>query len=276
MSSASNEVSEEFQKANSLTFLSYNVWFDERRAVQRYKGMLSLIKAEQISAAFLQEVTPLFIKTFISSHLNKSWYLYTSPRSKTNYGVAYLSKVPLYNRRVLSLPSQYGRSVFFALIELRDSEYIVLANVHLESGAGEYAKRGEQISIIQKILLPEYIESISFGRHEVEILGVVWAGDFNIELDEKQPDLTDHWQDAAEVFDKVHVPTFNTKYRSVVNEFMGWLGGTAQASRLDRFYVSSTNNDIKLTSYNVLNARYNERYDLSDHFAIMTTLTTNE
>ena len=261
---------ERVQPGVGLTLLSYNVWFNKEQAAQRYPGILSLIANEAVDAAFLQEVTPLFIKHFKASHLAKTWYLYPSPRAKADYGVAYLSKERLSSRKVMALPSQYRRSVFFALRELTPSKYIILANVHLESGSGEEQKRSEQISIIQNTLLPEYLAYIKTGLTPVEIAGVVWAGDFNIEREEVQSGFNAPWQDVAKVVNKDQIATFNLKYVSPLRNLKNWLGYSKKLSRFDRFYMRSDKNAFIVSSYNVLDSWQGQRNDLSDHYPIMT------
>lgn len=251
-----------------LTMMSYNVWFDESDAQNRFPGILNLISNSQADIIFLQEVTPLFIQNFTSSHLKYEYSLHSTPNAKNRYGLAYLSKKPLFSRKVFSLPSQYDRKVFFTTVEIRENEWLILANAHLESGS-EWELRQVQIKLIVSELLPNYLEELVKYSAEIKISGVVWAGDFNIEMTEKHSLLTTEWTDVAVLLNNSEKVTYDIEHNTLASSIFSWF---QQSSRPDRFYIYSKSNRITVLSYNVLDKLNGKWNTLSDHYPVLIDL----
>jgi len=245
------------------------VWFDKDTAEERYPALLKLIAKKGADIIFLQEVTPSFIRHQRSSEAVEQYSFYTTSNAQRSYGLAYLAKIPLDNLRTVSLPSQYGRTVFFATYEVAPNEWLVLANVHLESGQGEQAARSVQIEVINTKILPAYIDELRDIQPKIKVLGMLWGGDFNIDGDESHSLLDTHWLDVASKQSDLYKMTYDVKANPLANKTSGWF---ESSSRLDRFYFQSMNRNSKVNSYRVIDTVNGIKNILSDHYPVYTEL----
>jgi len=253
------------KSGSKLSAISYNVWFDSDTAPSRYPAILELIADLDSDIGFLQEVTPIFIENYTSSEFKKNYFFYSTPNAKRSYGLAYISKAPLYYTKVFKLPSQYQRTVFFAAMEVSRSDWLLLANVHLESGSGEKAMRGEQVNMINDTLMPDYIAEFRNYHPEANVVGIIFGGDFNIENTEHHVSLEKNWQDAVLKTKDLQRMTYDIKHNPLARSFFHWF---QHSSRLDRFYLKSLDKKIEVGSYRVIDSIRGKTNMLSDHYPI--------
>jgi len=262
--------------SSKLNIISYNVWFDMETADTRFPKIAKRLNTLNPDVILLQEVTPKFIEHYLASPLSQSHLLFSSPNAKHAYGLAYLTKKRLTYSKVVPLRSQYRRTVYFVLLELTNNQALVLANVHLESGQLEEKARSQQINAIHHTHLPEFINEVNDKLPGLNILGTLWAGDFNIDGAESHATLSQNWQDAARKPQQEELMTYDVKTNPLAKKTAGWFEGS---SRLDRIYLNQ-DSLLLIDRYSVLDDLNKELNDLdkgahalSDHYPIMIDLT---
>lgn len=249
----------------AIDILSWNVWFDEVSADNRFPQVLDNIGELNPDIALLQEVTPTFIEHYYQSALSEKYFLMASKQAKRNYGQAYLSRRRLFTTHNEPLFSAYGRSVFFGLLQINDHQAVLLVNVHLESGRFESSVRAQQIEAINNQHLPAFLNKLRSEVESPEIVGIVWGGDFNLNRKEGHPLLSQYWHDTATHF-KNTLPTYDLTNNELAKEHAGLFEGSY---RLDRFYIQP-GRQAKAQSYQLHNAPLFGT--LSDHYPISLTL----
>jgi len=247
-----------------LDIVSYNVWFDNKTADVRFPKILNQLGGLNPDVVFLQEVTPAFIKYYENSEFAKDYYLSSTDNAKQSYGLAYFSRTRFEYTSVVRLNSQYGRTVFFALLRLSNNHALVLANVHLESGQYEGKVRREQINAIHHRHLPTFLEEVSDVYPTLKLQGILWGGDLNIDGNEQHETLSKHWSDIAALKNKSNEFTYDVKANLLAKQTSGWF---ENSSRLDRFYIKH-GALFSVKGYDVLSALNGQSNQLSDHYPV--------
>lgn len=132
----------------TLTLVTYNVWFGNYHRADRQRALLSILRQADADIIGLQEVTPGFLRTIMDEPWIARDYR-VGEVSVSPYGVLMLARVPVERFTLHRLPSAMGRKLLVAELAGRDSPAV--ATVHLES-LDQAAVRKEQLDIIFPIL----------------------------------------------------------------------------------------------------------------------------
>jgi len=139
------------QMSTKLSFITYNIWFDQLQFQQRNQHMLKIIQQKNPDFVCLQEVTPAFVADILlKDHwITKNYTLSDSTGSTVDpYGVMLLSKYPHQKLTVVDLPTRMDRSLLLGEYVI-NSVPVAVGTVHLES-LSNALRREKQIEIIAK------------------------------------------------------------------------------------------------------------------------------
>lgn len=117
---------------NRLTLVTFNIWFGDYFQERRLRALLELVRATDPDIIGFQEVTPWTRKIMENEPWIADQYE-ISDVSVAPYGVLLLSRVPVKRFDVYSLPSDMGRQLLFAELDLGHGDTMAVATVHLES-----------------------------------------------------------------------------------------------------------------------------------------------
>lgn len=150
-----------------LLVLTWNVWFGNLGAKQRFQAILGDLLTREPDVACFQEVTDGFVETI--RYMGVEGLYVVSPNYISSYGCLTLVKRELLPQfHEVRLPTQMGRTLILATFG-----GVAIGNVHLESRDNEETRRN-QLRTCEEALRP----------HSTAIL----CGDFNF-------DATKTWGD---------------------------------------------------------------------------------
>jgi len=187
LSNKSNAIPSRTPPSNSISVLTWNVWFGKREQSKRYNYLVSKVIELAPDVACFQEVTSPFRKALNSNPGIKEAYHVTDNPIYT-YGVVSMVKkdiAPELSFEEVHLQTYMGRSLLVTKIPISgttgskkgdeaNTNYIRIGNVHLESLQNESLRR-QQLDTSREYLSQD---------NEAAML----VGDFNI-------DSTQNWGD---------------------------------------------------------------------------------
>lgn len=132
-----------------LTVSTYNIWFNEKHAVQRYRAIAELLSRDAPDIMAFQEVTSLSAAVFLKQPWIREHYRSAAVvgGSRGNYGMLLLSRLPLDRVTYTPLPTRLSRGYLTAQLTL-DGEQLAVVSVHLESGKAAAPLRARQLGAI--------------------------------------------------------------------------------------------------------------------------------
>lgn len=172
---------------DSLTLATFNIWFGDHFADQRYDAIVRLLEVHEPDFIGLQEVTPSSLPSFLEHPWIRKYYYASDIDGSTlgDYGVLLLSRLPPAATKLVYLPSLMDRDLL--LMETRvNGVTLHVGTVHLESRKSSANMRGHQLRTIFKTLR--------------DVANVVIMGDFNFcasweeENDRIDPAYHDLWE----------------------------------------------------------------------------------
>ena len=136
-----------------LTVATFNIWFDDYHAEQRYRAIADLLCKRDLDVIVLQEVTPTALEIFLAQAWVRDGYLSVSAVGGGigNYGMLTLSRVPLARATYSQLPTRQTRGYLEAELAL-DGVRQIVCSVHLDSGRSSARLRGWQLRRIFRAL----------------------------------------------------------------------------------------------------------------------------
>jgi len=242
---------------NSLTFITWNVWFNEElQILERLNGIGNIIKLHDADIVCLQEITPLILDIIQSMPWYKNGYSSTILPSHGFFaGLSYfnviVTKHEFIRDSIQFKPfsnSSMGRHLIITPIKMGNGKIVHAATSHLESPVGTYqGGKKDKFS-------PERKEQL---RYSVELLdkkeicsnnNVIFGGDMNwcraTKNNENDGDikkfLNKNWTDC---WFKLHPNDNGYTYDAKTN---GMLSGYLQ-NRVDRILYKN-NGELKLIS----------------------------
>lgn len=138
---------------DELTVATFNIWFDEYHAEQRYRAIADLLRERRPDVIVLQEVTPGALEIFLDQEWIREEYLSASVvgGGAGNYGMLTLARVPVVRASYSQLPTRQTRG--FLEVELAiDGARQIICCVHLDSGKSSARLRGWQLRRIFRAL----------------------------------------------------------------------------------------------------------------------------
>ncbi|KAL6058951.1 DUF504 domain-containing protein [Balamuthia mandrillaris] len=137
----------------TLRFVTYNVWFAEQAWQERALALFREVQSRDPHVVCLQEVTPRFLELLLKQTWVREHYFVSDSTGVTvvPYGVLMLSKWPMQELWLQSLPTAMGRRALFADLAAplpsASQKLIRVATVHLESMASRDVRK-QQLGII--------------------------------------------------------------------------------------------------------------------------------
>lgn len=140
-------------RVERLVLATFNVWFGDLNWQRRQDALLDELERVSPDVVGLQEVQPRFLRRLLEVDWVRRDYALSDVWDSTlgAYGVLLLSRLPVREFSLLDLPSQMGRRLLMADLEL-DGELLRVGSVHLESTAGQGLARGVQLEKIFPVL----------------------------------------------------------------------------------------------------------------------------
>jgi tyrosyl-DNA phosphodiesterase 2 len=138
---------------DGLTVTTFNVWFSEYHAEERYRAIAHLLSRNPPDVMVFQEVTREALTVF----LDQPWIRVRYHRAEItgddlgNYGMLMLSRLPLNRVTYTRLPTYLARGFLMAELTVNGLP-LVIAAVHLESGKAAARLRARQLGRIFRAL----------------------------------------------------------------------------------------------------------------------------
>lgn len=168
-----------------LTLVTFNIWFNELHAQQRYRTIAELLSRDMPDVMVFQEVTPAALDVF----LGQPWIRERYRRAEVtgagvgNYGLLMLTRLPVGRVTYTGLPTRLSRGFLRAEFTV-NGRPVVIAAIHLESGKAASRLRARQLRTIFRAVR---------GAETAVVLG-----DFNLRKAENGvigPPYLDVWPD---------------------------------------------------------------------------------
>ena len=131
---------------SELTVLTYNVWFSDHFAGQRFQAIADLLSRDMPDIMVFQEITPTALTVFLDqTWIRESYYRATVAGDDFgNYGMLMLSTMPISRATYTRLPTRLGRGYLCAEVTVNGNPMVV-CSVHLESGKAAAGLRVRQL-----------------------------------------------------------------------------------------------------------------------------------
>ncbi|BBX04035.1 endonuclease/exonuclease/phosphatase family protein [Mycolicibacterium moriokaense] len=138
---------------DGLTVATFNIWFDDYYAEQRYRAIAELLRERRPDVVVLQEVTPPALDMFTALPWVRNEYRSVSVvgGEAGNYGMLMLSRVPIADASYARLPTRQSRGFLKAEFALTGDRPVV-CGVHLDSGKSSARLRAWQLRRIFRAL----------------------------------------------------------------------------------------------------------------------------
>jgi len=244
-----------------LTFVTYNIWFDDFFFKERFQATSKLLKNTNADIIALQEITDDSLELLLQEDWVKDNYFISDISGSTfhSYGVILLSKIPLKNLYLYQLPSIMDRKVLIAEFVINEKKMLI-STTHLESM--------KLSSSIRSIQLKEIFELLNDSNNSVLM------GDFNFCSSwEENTNIESSYLDFWEV-----LQTNESGYTedTNMNAMTRQKKGKVKAVRFDRIISRSVENEWKPKKINRIGMQSisAELPDIfpSDHFGLFGVL----
>ena len=136
-----------------LTLATFNVWFNEYHAEQRYRAIAELLSRELPDVIVFQEVTSTALDVFLTQPWIRRHYRRAEVTGDRvgNYGLLMLSRLPVHRITYTRLPTHLARGFLLADFTV-NGRPIAVAAVHLESGKAATRLRRRQLGQVVRSL----------------------------------------------------------------------------------------------------------------------------
>ena len=131
---------------DDLTVVTYNIWFSDYWAEERYHAIAKMLSAEAPDVIAFQEVTSGALAEFLAQPWLRQHYYRAAVTGDYfgNYGMLMLSRLPISRVSYHRLPTRLGRGFLRAELTVNGSR-LVVCSVHLESGKAKSRLRARQL-----------------------------------------------------------------------------------------------------------------------------------
>ena len=129
-----------------MTLSTYNIWFDDKHAEQRYLAIAELLSRRTPDIMVFQEVTQAALSVFLEQQWIRDGYrrAVVVGGDVGNYGMLMLSRLPLSRVEYTRLPSRQSRGFLQAELTVNGARTIVCC-IHLDSGKSSSRLRSWQL-----------------------------------------------------------------------------------------------------------------------------------
>jgi endonuclease/exonuclease/phosphatase family metal-dependent hydrolase len=264
-SHASSSLPSTAAAAESLTIVTWNVWFDVFERERRTNHVLSTTQSIQPDVACFQEVTASFVTALGQNSLSESYHVcedvsaVSTSASSIPYGALIMCKkkyAARFSRHELT--TLMGRELLVAELQLSQGQRFVVATVHMES-LNCHNVRVQQMKEIKRVLSSYYdapdrrvasVDAVSCVAFDP----IVMCGDFNFCSDSnfgaapsaayplENNDLSAIFPDFIDVWRALHVGSGDKGYTydCIRNGMLRDMGNTDPQCRLDRVMMHSS------------------------------------
>lgn len=152
---------------DDLTLATYNIWFGDHHADERYRAIANLLSAHTPDVICFQEVTSKAVDDFLRQPWIRKHYRCAAVTGEAygGLGLTILSRLPVTSAAYTHLPASVGRGLLRAKLTI-NGRPLEICCVHLESGQSASRLRARQAHRV---------------FHAVKATGdVVLLGDFNM------------------------------------------------------------------------------------------------
>jgi tyrosyl-DNA phosphodiesterase 2 len=138
---------------DELTVSTFNVWFDEYFADDRYLAIAELLARDMPDVMVFQEVTPAALDVFLAQPWIRDCYRRAAVTSAElgNYGMLMLSRLPINRATYTRLPTRLARGFLTAEFTINGGA-VVICGIHLESGKTSAGLRARQFGRVLRAL----------------------------------------------------------------------------------------------------------------------------
>ena len=176
-------------KADILTFVTYNTWFDDFHFEKRFRAITEILRESNADITALQETTNASLEIFLQEDWVKNNYFisdisgstltsWKSTQKDFNYGVILLSRIPVKSLNLHPLTSDLGRHVLIAEFDINGQKCLIGAT-HLESSRRSLPEEDRRRSAkLRPVQLRECFSLLNDSDHSVLM------GDFNFSWEE--------------------------------------------------------------------------------------------
>lgn len=155
---------------DELTVATYNIWFDDYFANQRYQAIAELLSRDMPDVMVFQEVTPAALTVLLTQPwVRESYYRAAATGDDFGgYGMLLLSKMPVSHVTYAHLPG-VGRGFLHAQLTVNKSP-LVICSVHLASGKAASGLRARQLRrLFRALSTPEDVLTLGdFNMRDAE------------------------------------------------------------------------------------------------------------
>ena len=136
----------------AFTIVTFNVWFDKRHQRVRYDALFRLLEERRPDVIAFQEVTYEFLRRLKGERWTEAYRWVDDHAAQLgHYGVAILASLPILRASYAELPSDMGRTILCAELDL-GREVFTVATTHLESWNENEERRAQQLDAIGELL----------------------------------------------------------------------------------------------------------------------------
>ncbi len=255
-------------KADILTFVTYNTWFDDFHFEKRFRAITEILRESNADIIALQEITNASLEIFLQKDWVKNNYFIsdisgstltsTDRRKNFNYVVILLSRIPIKSLNLHPLTSGQGRHVLIAEFEINGQKCLI-GTTHLESVGRRLERPPEEIrrrEELHPVQLMECFSLLNDSNHSVLM------GDFNFSWEENSniaSSYLDFWGTL-----RSNDPGYTARFRS------------GNPARIDRILCRSADQSWKPTKIDRIGMKpiSSDSPDIfpSDHFALIGVL----
>jgi tyrosyl-DNA phosphodiesterase 2 len=138
---------------DELTVATFNVWFDDYFADQRYRAIADLLSRVRPDIMVFQEITPAALSIFLTQPWIQEHYRRAAVVGGRagNYGLLMLSRLPVAQVTYARLPTRMSRG-FLRADFIVGGRPLVVCCVHLDSGKRSVRLRGRQLRRVFRAL----------------------------------------------------------------------------------------------------------------------------
>ena len=167
---------------DALILVTYNIWFGDHYATERYRAIADLLRTRDPDVIVLQEVTPAALDVLLAQPWIRQHYYRVDVTGEDHgrWGLMILSRLPLSRASYTHLPSSVGRGLLQVTAQI-NGDPLILCSVHLQSGKSASQLRARQIDRV--------------FRSVAAVDNVVLLGDFNMR-DAEDAQIPEHYVDA--------------------------------------------------------------------------------
>ena len=285
------------EQTSALSFLTYNVWFDEVHQRTRMTALASLITSLQPDIIALQEVTPPLLSLLQRSAALQQHWVSPHPSNAPYFTLLLSKRQPIAMYRIPFI-SQMGRDLTALVIDVMAENVdegqgqvrrLIVSTSHLESLWQSKERRAQQLKQALTTLnsmaayshasatasSPSSSASASSVSSQPSSTSLFFMGDTNLRGSECAPLITSqHFTDLYPTLTASHPTNDATGYTydTVANRMIAAMGRKGSRARYDRV-LGRVGEGLEVTAmWRAGMEPIREGVWISDHFGLVTEL----